>query len=155
MRQYHFRPDAVAVLMRNCVFEVHDWGSTSGGGVAHFGRDGAPTRVVMHTAQHEACVHECAHAWWYELERERPARKDPAVAELIAVFRLQSLLEDGGYPVIRQHCRQFRTSMWNEELGRWSHDEIFASLASAVMCDMRRMPVGFHGVYGEMLVMPQ
>ena len=78
MRAHHFTPEAQGWLRANVNLRVDDLSSERGGGYWQ-----PQTREVrLFTAQHEAAVHELAHAWWHD-------RRHPLKDEMIeATIRL-------------------------------------------------------------------
>lgn len=153
MRQYGFREDAQRLLLDNCVFEMADPGSIRGGGFCRFGYDGERTVVHLDTAQHEAAVHEMAHAWWFLIEVGNQARKDLLVNRLLEYFLKQADATPGRFALVRNHCRIYKygegdfPGMWMDHRERWNHDEIFAGLASSVMGDVRQMPADLRRIF--------
>ena len=80
MRQHHFTEGARAWLCENVNLRVDDMGSTRGGGYWM----PSAREVRLFTAQHEAAVHELAHAWWHDRRHGQEEVMMEAVVRLSA-----------------------------------------------------------------------
>jgi len=163
--RYSFRKTAADLVIERCDFRLYDEASINGGGRVYFAgiyRDGAPlqrTLVEFDTSQAEAGVHELAHAWWFEIGRDyAQLDKHELVAQLLDAFLTEANATQDQYTRIRELCHEFRYGWegqpegmwWGEPLNRWNHDEIYASLASATMGDLRMYPPSLRPVYDKM-----
>ena len=163
MQQYNFREEVQRLLLKYCDFTIDDPWSTHGGGWCRFGYGENRTHVHLFTGQHEAAVHEMAHAWWFLLEKNpyKPKRKDRLVGRLIAYFLRHSDLPPRPFPIVRGLCRVYRygegnwPGMWMPEQGRWNHDEVLAGLASGTMGNLDMYPYDLRRIYSLMFAEPQ
>ena len=133
LHRYHFRPEAAAWLRREVRLEVVDPHSQRGGGFWQ-----PNERLVrLLTAQHEAAVHELAHAWWHYRRRGQERQLIEAVVRAAAepdqcYSRVQQLAH--GYVHGTPH------DGWPGLLVDDNDWEMFAGLASGIMGDMRLLP---------------
>jgi len=148
MAAHHFTPGAQAWLRSNVNLKVDDLRSTSGGGYW----SPANREVRLFTAQHEAAVHELAHAWWHDRRRGREdemieatvrlsAEKDPRYADAarLAFGYVHGIPEQN----------------WPGMLVDRNDWEMFAGLASGTMGDMRKLPPYVRRLYDGLFLMPR
>lgn len=153
LRQCAFRSSAADQIMAHSTFAIRDLNSAAGGGtVLPAGRQ--RWDVKLDSVQHEACVHECAHVWWF-LNQD-----DESTKTLITQVEMQAdLAHLPGYERVRNLCKTYIygdgsgfPGMWvGEPYNRWNADEIFAGLASGTMGDLSLFPPGLQAIYGGML----
>lgn len=133
LRRYHFTAEAGDWLRRNVRVEVLDRGSTRGGGF-WLPQEGT---VRLLTAQHEAAVHELAHAWWHGRRRGR----ERGLIEAVVRAAHET---DRRYERVRQlaHGYVYGTPHdgWPGLLVDDNDWEMFAGLASGTMGDTTLMP---------------
>lgn len=144
----HFTPEAADWLRREVAIEVVDPGRTSGGGFWI----PEQRRVRLLTAQHEAAVHELAHAWWhYRRQGKEQALIDAVVRAANEpdprYRRVQTLAN--GYVYGTAH------DGWPGLLVDRNDWEMFAGLASGTMGDLRLMPPYLHSFYRGLFEWPE
>ncbi|HEX8600333.1 MAG TPA: hypothetical protein VF952_17665 [Chloroflexia bacterium] len=148
MRQHHFTPGARAWLRSKVSLRVDDLASTRGGGYWQ-----PSTREVrLFTGQHEAAVHELAHAWWH-YRRER--LKDEMIE---ATVRL-SAEKDPRYGELARlafgYVHGIPEQPWEGLLVTRNDWEMFAGMASGTMGDMRKLPPYVRRLYDGLFEMPR
>jgi hypothetical protein len=101
--------------------------------------------VMLRGTQHEAAVHELAHAWW---EPRRGTQRDA----LMKLLRELGSHPPEGFPRIAElasvYCNGIKsqkdpsspTGYWRGMLAEDNDHEIFAGLCSGVMADATRLP---------------
>lgn len=152
MRRYRVRPEAIDAILAASDWEIHDPNSVSGGGTVY---PAGPNRwrVVLYTAQEEACLHEAAHVWLYlnctnelvamlidmmfiESDKRHMPRWKP-FRELMATYRWG---DGNGWP-----------GMWlGEPYNRWNEHELWAGGASFSMGDVTQYPPTARRLYERM-----
>ncbi|MDQ5824825.1 MAG: hypothetical protein M3441_11570 [Chloroflexota bacterium] len=140
MREHHFTPGARAWLRSEVRLRVDDLSSTRGGGYWQ-----PSTREVrLFTGQHEAAVHELAHAWWHY---RRDRRKDQMIE---ATVRL-SAEKDPRYKELARlafgYVHGIPEQPWEGLLVSRNDWEMFAGIASGTMGDMRKLPPYMRRLY--------
>jgi hypothetical protein len=130
--------------------EVHDPGSTEGGGGWH----AAQRLVQLRTAQYEAAIHELAHAVWETRRRDRGLR-DALVAAVQRLAedddahweRASALARNYVHGIAEQPEFEQGLLLPRWEWGRgggahgeWNDWEMYAGLASGCMADLRLLP---------------
>ena len=146
MREHHFTPGAQVWLRSSINLRVDDMSSTRGGGYWM-----PSTREVrLFTAQHEAAVHELAHAWWHD---RRHGHEDEMIE---AVVRL-SAERDPRYEDTAKLAFGFVHGIpeqnWAGMLVERNDWEMFAGLASGTMGDMRKLPPYVQKMYDGLFAM--
>jgi hypothetical protein len=147
MRERHFTPGAQRWLRDNVNLRVDDLTSTRGGGYW------APDRreVRLFTAQHEAAVHELAHAWWHD-------RRHPLKDEMIEATVRLSTERDPRYADAARlafgYCHGIPEQGWEGMLVTRNDWEMFAGLASGTMGDMSKLPPYMRKLYSGLFAMP-
>jgi hypothetical protein len=124
-------------------FEVEDLGSVRGGGYWYPDRN----QVFLFTAQYEAAIHELAHAWWHY---RRTRREDALIEATIRLSgetdpryaRLSGLAYGYVYGIPEQR--------WAGMLVDRNDSEMYASMASGMMADMRLVPPYVREFYQDM-----
>jgi len=140
MGKHHFTLEAQRWIAENIRLRVDRLDSTSGGGYWK------PERrlVRLFTAQHEAAVHELAHAWWHY---RRGAFKDEMIE---ATVRL-SAEEDPRYTTMQRLAHGYVHGIpeqpWEGLYVTRNDWEMFAGLASGSMGDMRLLPPYVKQIY--------
>ncbi|MDQ3706817.1 MAG: hypothetical protein M3437_16660 [Chloroflexota bacterium] len=147
MREHHFTLGARAWLKSEVRLRVDDLASTRGGGYWQ-----PSTREVrLFTGQHEAAVHELAHAWWH-YRRER--LKDEMIE---ATVRL-SAEQDPRYGELARlafgYVHGIPEQLWEGLLVTRNDWEMFAGIASGTMGDMRKLPPYMRRLYDGLFEMP-
>jgi Ser/Thr protein kinase RdoA (MazF antagonist) len=148
--RYNFRKEAADLILDNCEFFLLDEMSTRGGGRITYT---TPCFVTFDTSQHEAAVHELAHAWWY-LRGATAADTEQQIRRLLSAFLYEATQDGSEYALVRYLCRVYRECMWAADQNRWNHDEVFSGLASAVMGDLSLFPPDLRCIYAQMFGEP-
>ena len=147
MQAHHFTKGAQQWLQSNVNLRVDDLSSDGGGG--YWAPDSREVRLF--TAQHEAAVHELAHAWWHY---RREARKDEMIE---ATVRL-SAEPDPRYAELAKlafgYAHGIPQQPWEGLLVTRNDWEMFAGLASGTMGDMRKLPPYVRELYVGLFEMP-
>ncbi|HYP20228.1 MAG TPA: hypothetical protein VEY08_09140 [Chloroflexia bacterium] len=147
MREHHFTAEAREWLRSNVRLRVDDLESVRGGG--YWQPSGREVRLF--TGQHEAAVHEMAHAWWH-YRRER--LKDDMIE---ATVRL-SAEKDARYQILARlafgYVHGIPEQPWEGLLVTRNDWEMFAGLASGTMGDMRKLPPYVRRLYAGLFEMP-
>lgn len=147
MREHHFTAEAREWLRSNVRLRVDDLESVRGGG--YWQPSGREVRLF--TGQHEAAVHEMAHAWWH-YRRER--LKDDMIE---ATVRL-SAEKDARYGELARlafgYVHGIPEQPWEGLLVTRNDWEMFAGLASGTMGDMRKLPPYVRRLYAGLFEMP-
>jgi uncharacterized protein YggL (DUF469 family) len=143
----HFAPEAAEWLRHEVAVEVLNPGATSGGGFWI----PEQRRVRLLTAQHEAAVHELAHAWWHYRRRGQEQALIEAVIRAAnepdpRYRRVQGLA--AGYVYGTPH------DGWPGLLVDRNDWEMFAGLASGTMGDLRLMPPYLRPFFRGLFEMP-
>jgi hypothetical protein len=129
-------------------FEVEDLSSVRGGGYWYPDRN----QVFLFTGQYEAAIHELAHAWWHY---RRAGREDALIEATIRLSRetdprygrLSGLAYGYIHGIPEQH--------WEGMLIDRNDSEMYASMASGMMADLRLVPSYVQEFYQDMyLVLP-
>jgi hypothetical protein len=147
MAEHNFTDEARRWLRENVRLRVDDFSNTRGGGYWQ----PATREVRLFTAQHEAAVHELAHAWWHD---RRHALKDEMIE---ATIRL-SEEPDPAYRVMANlahgYIHGIPAQNWPGMLVDRNDWEMFAGLASGSMGDMRLLPPYVRRLYEGLFEMP-
>jgi hypothetical protein len=147
MRAHHFTAEAQRWIEENVNLRVDDLSGNRGGGYW------APStrEVRLFSAQHEAAVHELAHAWWHY---RREAHKDEMIE---ATVRL-SAEPDRRYAELARlafgYVHGIPEQPWEGLLVTRNDWEMFAGLASGTMGDMRKLPPYVRELYRGLFEMP-
>jgi len=147
MERYGFTPEAARWIRREIPVQVDDASSTGGGGYW------IPQQrlVRLFSAQHEAAVHELAHAWWHfrRLGQEK--------ALMQAVVRAAHE-PDPRYRRVRDLAHGYVYGIaaqgWPGLLVDSNDWEMFAGLASGTMGDMNLMPPYLRVFYQGLFRLP-
>ena len=143
----HFTMGARLWLESNVNLRVDDLSSEGGGGYWA----PASREVRLFSAQHEAAVHELAHAWWHY---RRETRKDEMIE---ATVRL-SAEPDSRYAELAKlafgYVHGIPEQPWEGLLVTRNDWEMFAGLASGTMGDMRKLPPYVRELYSGLFEMP-
>jgi hypothetical protein len=147
MREHHFTPTARAWLKSQVRLRVDDLVSTRGGGYWQ-----PSTREVrLFTGQHEAAVHELAHAWWHY---RRGRLKDEMIE---ATVRLSAEPDPRFGELARLafgYVHGIPEQPWEGLLVARNDWEMFAGIASGTMGDMRKLPPYMRRLYDGLFEMP-
>jgi hypothetical protein len=147
MREHHFTEGARQWLRSNVRLRIDDLASVRGGG--YWQPSGREVRLF--TGQHEAAVHELAHAWWH-YRRER--LKDDMIE---ATVRL-SAEKDARYGELARlafgYAHGIPEQPWEGLLVTRNDWEMFAGIASGTMGDMRKLPPYVRRLYAGLFEMP-
>ncbi len=150
-RQYPFSSDAVAYF-RALRLEIGTLDEPMGGGYWFGDRQ----LVMLRGNQHEAAVHELAHAWW---ERQRGQHRD----DLMRTLRRLGEHAPEGYSRIAElagvYCRGIPsqkdpsspTGYWRGMLAEDNDHETFAGFCSGVMADPGLFPPELRPFYRGLL----
>jgi len=148
LRRYGFTPEAEGWLRREIPVQVDDPTSTSGGGYW------LPSQrlVRLFSAQHEAAVHELAHAWWHF----RRAGREQALMQAVVRAAHEP---DPTYVRVRDLAHGYVYGIpaqgWPGLLVQSNDWEMFAGLASGTMGDMRLMPPYLRVFYQGLFRLPE
>ncbi len=147
MSKYHFTPEAQMWLHANVNLCIDNLGSTGGGGYWQ----PSTGEVRLYTAQHEAAVHELAHAWWH-------SRREPLKDQMIeAVVRLSAETNPAYASAAKLafgYAHGIPAQNWPGMLVDRNDWEMFAGLASGTMGDMSLLPPYVRRMYRGLFVMP-
>ena len=143
---FPYTDDARRWLSTAIRFEVEDLSSVRGGGYWYPDRN----QVFLFTAQYEAAIHELAHAWWHY---RRAGREDALIEATIRLSaetepryaRLAGLAYGYVHGIPEQH--------WNGMLVDRNDWEMYASMASGMMADLRLAPPYVREFYSDMYFM--
>ncbi len=147
MKAHHFTPEAEEWLRKTVRLRVDDLASTRGGGYWQ----PAMREVRLFTAQHEAAVHELAHAWWHY---RRESLKDEMIE---ATVRLSAERDPRYADTARLafgYVHGIPEQPWEGLLVTRNDWEMFAGLASGTMGDMSRLPPYVRRLYSGLFEMP-
>jgi hypothetical protein len=148
MSAHHFTPEAQRWIKENVRLRVDSLDNTSGGGYWQ------PERrlVRLFTAQHEAAVHELAHAWWHY-------RREPIKDEMIEATVRLSAEQDPRYAAMQRLAHGYIHGIpeqpWEGLYVTRNDWEMFAGLASGSMGDMRRLPPYVQRLYKGLFVIEE
>ena len=124
-------------------FEVEDLSSVRGGGYWYPDAN----KVFLFTAQYEAAIHELAHAWWHY---RRQGQEDALIEATIALSReadpRYARLQGLAYGYVHGIPEQ----QWAGMLVDRNDWEMYASMASGMMADLRLVPPYVRRFYEEM-----
>ena len=133
LARFPYTDEARRWLREAIGFEVEDLASTRGGGYWYPDAN----KVFLYTAQYEAAIHELAHAWWHY---RRKGQEDALIEATIALScetdpryaRLQGLAYGYVHGIPEQN--------WAGMLVDRNDWEMYASMASGMMADLRLVP---------------
>jgi hypothetical protein len=148
MVQHHFTSGARKWLRENINLRVDDMSSTRGGG---FWRP-LIREVQLFTAQHEAAVHELAHAWWQD---RREPRKDEMIEATVRLSEEQDPRYAATTKLAHDYVHGIPEQNWAGMLVERNDWEMFAGLASGTMGDMRKLPPYVRKLYAGLFEMPE
>ena len=127
-------------------FEVEDLASTRGGGYWYPDQN----KVYLFTAQYEAAIHELAHAWWHT---RRIGQENALIEATIAL----SEETDERYTRLRGLAHGYIHGIpeqgWAGMLVDRNDWEMYASMASGMMADLRLVPPYVRRFYDGMYVL--
>jgi hypothetical protein len=148
MREHHFTPRAREWLHANVNLRLDDMSSTRGGGYWK------PTlrQVHLFTAQHEAAVHELAHAWWHD---RRIGREDEMIEAVVRLSTEAQPQYQDTAQLAFGYVHGIPEQNWAGMLVERNDWEMFAGLASGTMGDMSRLPAYVRRLYEGLFVMPE
>ena len=150
-RQYPYAAEAVEYF-RTLRLEIGTLDEPMGGGYWFGDRQ----VVMLRGNQHEAAVHELAHAWW---ERQRGERRD----DLMRTLRRLGERAPDGYPRIAElasvYCHGIPsqkdpsspTGYWRGMLAEDNDHETYAGFCSGVMGDPKLFPPELRAFYRGLL----
>lgn len=133
MRAHHFTSGAQTWLHSHVNLRVDDMSSTRGGGYWM----PATREVRLFTAQHEAAVHELAHAWWHD---RRHGREDEMIEVVVRLSADKNPLYAETARLAFGYVHGIPEQNWAGMLVERNDWEMFAGLASGTMDDMRKVP---------------
>jgi hypothetical protein len=145
MSAYHFTPEAQVWLRSKIRLQVDSLDRTTGGGYWQ------PERrlVRLFTAQHEAAVHELAHAWWHY-------RREPIKDDMIEATVRLSAEKDPRFRAMQRLAHGYIHGIpeqpWEGLYVTRNDWEMFAGLASGSMGDMRLLPSYMQRMYSGLFV---
>lgn len=143
LSRFPYTDEAREWLTTSIGFEVQDLDSTRGGGFWYPDQN----KVFLFTAQYEAAIHELAHAWWHT---RRIGQEDALIEATIRLSeeadpryrRLQGLAYGYIHGIPEQN--------WAGMLVDRNDWEMYASMASGMMADLRLVPPYVRMFYAEM-----
>lgn len=148
LARYNFAPESQRWLRSNVYLKIDRPQEKSGGGYWRWWL----REVHLFTGQHEAAVHELAHAWWHY------RRKHLRDAFIEAVVRL-SAEGDAHYSELAQlaygYVHGIPAQNWDGLLKRRNDHEMFAGLASGTMGEISKLPPYVRQFYNGLFSMPQ
>jgi hypothetical protein len=133
MREHHFTRQAQEWLHANVSLRVDDMQSTRGGGYWK----PALRQVHLFTAQHEAAVHELAHAWWHD---RRKGREDEMIEAVVRLSEETAPEYRETARLAHDYVHGIPAQNWAGMLVERNDWEMFAGLASGTMGDMSKLP---------------
>jgi hypothetical protein len=140
MQQHHFTEGAQAWLRANVNLRVDDMSSTRGGGYWM-----PSTREVrLFTAQHEAAVHELAHAWWHD---RRHGHEDEMIEAVVRLSAEKNPQYADTAKLAFGYVHGIPEQNWAGMLVERNDWEMFAGLASGTMGDMTKLPAYVRKMY--------
>ena len=143
LHRFPYTDEAREWLSTAIGFEVQDLGSTRGGGFWYPDQN----KVFLFTVQYEAAIHELAHAWWHT----RRIGQEDALIE--ATMRL-SEERDPRYQRMQGlaygYIHGIPEQNWAGMLVDRNDWEMYASMASGMMADLRLVPPYVRAFYSEM-----
>lgn len=146
MRERHFTPEAQDWIEANVNLQVEDLSSTSGGGYWN----PSSREVHLFTAQHEAAVHDLAHAWWHY-------RREKGKEEMIEATVRLSAEQDSRYGELARlafgYVHGIPEQPWEGLLVTRNDWEMFAGIASGTMGDMSKLPQYARRLYSGLFEM--
>lgn len=153
--KYNVRPTAIEDILAHVDVDLRNQDSVTGGGTVLPLADKRYI-LVLYSGQEEACLHECAHVWWFLHQN------DKLVEQLVGEMLYQAETNGPRFRKVRGLCKLYRDGdgrgwpgMWvGPPYDRWNADEIFAGLASATMGDTKEYPPELRVIY-EMLFNPR
>lgn len=157
LARYNVRPEAAAAILAHCDVTVLDPDSVQGGGIVNYTDRPNYWHVVLYSAQHEACLHEMAHVWWF------CSQNDHLVAMLIDQYFIQaSLRHRPRFKRVRQACYEgihgngqgFDGYWVGPPYNRWNADEMHAGMCSLIMGDTDMLPHAMRPLF-ERLFLPR
>lgn len=147
MREHYFTEGAQDWLRQSVHLRVDNLHTTTGGGYWQ----PANAEVRLFTAQHEAAVHELAHAWWHY-------RREPLKDKMIEATVRLSAEKDPRYADMAGlafgYVHGIPAQNWAGMLVDRNDWEMFAGLASGSMGDMRKLPPYVRRLYDGLFEMP-
>jgi len=114
-------------------FEVEDLGSTRGGGYWYPDEN----KVFLFTAQYEAAIHELAHAWWHY---RRAGQEDALIEATIALAAERDPRYARMAALAHGYIHGIPAQNWPGMLVDRNDWEMYASMASGMMADLRLVP---------------
>jgi hypothetical protein len=147
MSEHHFTPNARRWLRANVDLRIDDMASTRGGGYWR------PTirQVHLFTAQHEAAVHELAHAWWHD---RRVGRADEMIEAVVRLSAEKAPEYSAAARLAHDYVHGIPAQNWAGMLVERNDWEMFAGLASGTMGDMSKLPPYVRPLYDGLFEMP-
>lgn len=147
LERYGFTPEASTWLRREIPVQVDDAKGQGGGGFW------IPEQrlVRLFTAQHEAAVHELAHAWWHFRRRGQEQA-------LMSAVKRAAHEPDPRFRRVRDLAHGYVFGIpatgWPGLMVDGNDWEMFAGLASGTMGDMRLMPPYLRVFYRGLFRLP-
>jgi hypothetical protein len=147
MHEHHFTAHAQEWLRSNVNLRVDDVNSTRGGGYWK----PALRQVHLFTAQHEAAVHELAHAWWHD---RRIGREDEMIEAVVRLSQEAAPQYRATARLAHDYVHGIPEQNWAGMLVERNDWEMFAGLASGTMGDMSKLPPYVRRLYDGLFEMP-
>jgi hypothetical protein len=143
---YPFTTDAQRWLQGHVRVAIKDLTSQRGGGYFY------PTlgRVLLFTGQHEAAIHELAHAWW---DARRHSQKDRLISALLRA----AMDNEPQYQRIAALAREYVLGSVDGSFAGFLRDrndtEIYAGLASGSMANILLLPPYLRVFYQDLFAL--
>lgn len=144
LTRFPYTDEAKVWLSTAIGFEVQDLASTRGGG--YWIPD--QNKVFLFTAQYEAAIHELAHAWWHY---RRAGNEDRLIEATIRLSEEKDPRHARLAGLAHGYVHGIAAQDWPGLLVDRNDWEMYASLASGMMADMRLAPpylrIFYEGMY--------
>lgn len=146
LERFPYTDEAKRWLSSAIGFEVEDLYGTRGGGYWYPDQN----KVYLFTAQYEAAVHELAHAWWHY---RRQGREDALIEATVALAQETDPRYERLTQLAYGYIHGIPEQNWAGMLVDRNDWEMYASMASGMMADMRLIPPYVRTFYEDMYLL--
>ncbi len=146
LSRFPYTDEAKQWLTSAIGFEVEDLRSTRGGGYWYPDQN----KVFLFTAQYEAAIHELAHAWWHSRGH---GREDALIEATIALSEETDPRYERLSRLAYGYVHGIPEQNWAGMLVDRNDWEMYASMASGMMADMRLIPPYVRPFYDDMYLL--